>query len=76
MPTSVVEIHVPNAQNVTITEDALTVALSDDRGDHLLLPSEMYRGNVIPAYAGIQFRGDGLDSRVRGNDHDAASAGY
>jgi hypothetical protein len=31
MPTSVVEIHVPNAQSVTITDDALTVALSDGR---------------------------------------------
>ena len=31
MPTSVVEIHVPNAESVTITEDALTVALSDGR---------------------------------------------
>src|SRR5262245_5909736 len=26
-------------------------------------------GNVIPAHAGIQCRGNGLDSRVRGNDH-------
>jgi hypothetical protein len=25
-------------------------------------------GNVIPAHAGIQGRGPGLDSRVRGND--------
>ena len=32
MPTAgAFEIHVPNAQNVTITEDALTVALSDGR---------------------------------------------
>jgi hypothetical protein len=36
----------------------------------------MDRGNVIPADAGIQIRGDRLDSRVRGNDHDAASAVY
>ena len=34
----------------------------------------MYRGNVIPADAGIQGRGDRLDSRVRGNDRNAASA--
>ncbi len=31
MPTSAVEIHVPNAENVIITEDALTVELSDGR---------------------------------------------
>ena len=31
MPTSAVEIHVPNAESVTITEDALTVELSDGR---------------------------------------------
>jgi hypothetical protein len=31
MPTSAVEIHVPNAESVTITDDALTVALSDGR---------------------------------------------
>jgi hypothetical protein len=30
------------------------------------------RGNVIPAYAGIQIRGDRPDARVRGNDHDTA----
>jgi len=29
------------------------------------------RGNVIPAYAGIQEPGGRLDSRVRGNDHHA-----
>ena len=34
----------------------------------------LYRGNVIPAYAGIQSQEDRLDSRVRGNDYDAASA--
>jgi hypothetical protein len=34
----------------------------------------IYRRNVIPAYAGIQFRGNRLDSRVRGNDHNDASA--
>lgn len=28
----------------------------------------MPHGNVIPAHAGIQDRGNGLDSRVRGND--------
>ena len=31
MPTSAVEIHVPNAEGVIITEDALTVTLSDGR---------------------------------------------
>ena len=31
MPTSALEIHVPNAESVTITDDALTVALSDGR---------------------------------------------
>jgi hypothetical protein len=31
MPTSAVEIHVTNAESVTITDDALTVALSDGR---------------------------------------------
>jgi hypothetical protein len=31
MPTSAVEIHVPNAESVAITEDALTVELSDGR---------------------------------------------
>jgi len=31
MPTSAIEIHVPNAESVTITDDALTVALSDGR---------------------------------------------
>ena len=31
MPTSAVEIHVPNAESVTVTEDALTVELSDGR---------------------------------------------
>jgi Protein of unknown function (DUF2442) len=31
MPTSAIEIHVPNAESVTVTEDALTVALSDGR---------------------------------------------
>ena len=31
MPTSAFEIHVPNAQSVIITDDALTVALSDGR---------------------------------------------
>lgn len=31
MPTSAVEIHIPNAESVTITDDALTVALSDGR---------------------------------------------
>ena len=31
MSTSAVEIHVPNAESVTITDDALTVALSDGR---------------------------------------------
>ena len=34
----------------------------------------IYRGSVIPAYAGIQFREDRLDSCVRRNDHDAACA--
>jgi hypothetical protein len=34
----------------------------------------MYRGSVIPAYAGIQFQGVRLDSCVRRNDHDAAYA--
>ena len=34
----------------------------------------LYRGNVIPAYAGIQSREDRLDSRVRGNDYDVPSA--
>ena len=34
----------------------------------------IYRGSVIPAYAGIQFRGDCLDSCVRRNDHDVACA--
>ncbi len=29
MPTSAFEIHVPNAESVIITDDALTVALSD-----------------------------------------------
>ena len=31
MHTSVIEIRVPNAENVTITEDTLTVDLSDGR---------------------------------------------
>lgn len=31
MATSVVEIHIPNAENVTLTEDTLTVELSDGR---------------------------------------------
>ena len=31
MPTSAVEIHVPNAESVTVTEDALIVELSDGR---------------------------------------------
>jgi hypothetical protein len=31
MPTSAVEIHIPNAESVTVTGDALTVALSDGR---------------------------------------------
>jgi hypothetical protein len=31
MNTSVIEIRVPNAENVTITEDTLTVDLSDGR---------------------------------------------
>jgi Protein of unknown function (DUF2442) len=31
MPTSAVAIHIPNAASVTLTEDALTVALSDGR---------------------------------------------
>ena len=31
MPTSAIEIHVPNAASVTITDDALTVELSDGR---------------------------------------------
>ena len=31
MPTSAVEIHMPNAESVTITEDALMVELSDGR---------------------------------------------
>jgi hypothetical protein len=31
MPTSAVEIHVPNAESVTVNEDALTVELSDGR---------------------------------------------
>jgi hypothetical protein len=43
---------------------------------HAMPCAWQYRGNVIPAYAGIQFRGDGLDSRVRGNDRDAASAEF
>jgi hypothetical protein len=30
--------------------------------------TSMPHGNVIPAHAGIQRRGNGLDSRVRGND--------
>ena len=33
----------------------------------------LYRGNVIPAYAGSQGRGGRLDSRLRGNDYDATS---
>ena len=41
---------------------------------NVLLCVWMGRGNVIPADAGIQIRGNLLDSRVRGNDHDAASA--
>ena len=31
MPTSAVEIHIPNAESVTVTEDALIVELSDGR---------------------------------------------
>jgi hypothetical protein len=31
MPTSAVAIQIPNAESVTITEDALTIALSDGR---------------------------------------------
>jgi hypothetical protein len=31
MPTSAVEIQIPNAESVTITDDALTVELSDGR---------------------------------------------
>ncbi len=31
MHTSVIELHVPNAENITITEDTLTVDLSDGR---------------------------------------------
>ncbi len=31
MTTSVVEIHIPDAENVTLTEDTLTVELSDGR---------------------------------------------
>ena len=31
MHTSVIELHVPNAENVTITEDTLTVDFSDGR---------------------------------------------
>jgi Protein of unknown function (DUF2442) len=31
MPTSAVELTLPNAENVTITEDTLTVELSDGR---------------------------------------------
>ena len=31
MSTSPVEIHIPNAENVTVTEDTLTVDLSDGR---------------------------------------------
>jgi hypothetical protein len=31
MPTSTVEIEVPNAKNVTVTEDTLSVDLSDGR---------------------------------------------
>jgi hypothetical protein len=31
MHTSVIELHIPNAENVTITEDTLTVDLSDGR---------------------------------------------
>ena len=31
MPTSAVEIHIPNAESVTITDDALTVELDDGR---------------------------------------------
>jgi len=31
MPTSAIEIHVPNAESLTITDDALTVELSDGR---------------------------------------------
>jgi hypothetical protein len=36
----------------------------------------LYRGNVIPAYAGIQFRENRLDSRVRGHNHDPARTVY
>lgn len=31
MPTSAVELQVPNIENLTVTEDALTVELSDGR---------------------------------------------
>jgi len=31
MPTSAIEIHIPHAESVIITEDALTVELSDGR---------------------------------------------
>ncbi len=31
MQTTVIELHVPNAENVTITEDTLTVDFSDGR---------------------------------------------
>jgi hypothetical protein len=31
MPTSVIEMNIPHAESVTITEDALTVELSDGR---------------------------------------------
>jgi hypothetical protein len=31
MPTSVIEMHIPYAESVTVTEDALTVELSDGR---------------------------------------------
>jgi len=31
MATSVIEIHIPNAENVALTEDTLTVELSDGR---------------------------------------------
>lgn len=76
MSTSPVELHVPNAENVTVTEDTLTVDLSDGRTISVPLawfprlvhgsPAERNRWRLIGKGQGIHWEDLDEDISVEG----------
>ncbi len=76
MHTSVIEIRVANAENVTITEDTLTVDLSDGRTISVPLtwfprliqarPEERHNWRLIGQGQGIHWEDIGEDLSVEG----------